>query len=108
MVSIYLLPTHLTPFEGHVSNDISGKDLTSCSSSIPERHKKKMLHNIQYVYSYKAAQLFHTSGKKNSLLFKSIDGRIQNLSAGTKFTGKSADNKKKTLNFIKQKLNKRH
>lgn len=91
VVSIYLLPTRLTPCEGHVSNDVRGKGLSSCFSPIPERDKKKWLHNIQYVYTYKAVQSFHTSEKK-SRPSRSIAGRIQNLSAATKFTGKSANN----------------
>lgn len=36
----YPVPTHLTPFEGHFSNNRSKRDFTSCFYSIPETRRK--------------------------------------------------------------------
>lgn len=39
--SVYPLPTHLTPFQGHVSNNVSGEHFTSCFYSTPERDRRR-------------------------------------------------------------------
>lgn len=88
MISIYPVPTHLSPFEGHFSNNISKKDFTRYFYSIPDTRGKCFI-----MYSYKAAYLSHAS-EKNTLLFKSIHRRIQNFIVGTKFRINNSDNKK--------------